>query len=241
MKNVAPLNALDIRIFADEVAAQAWKINPLELFFDSLIAVTGPEHGYYNQMMQCLISGHDFHSLEAVQHFAGSIAHFYTQVIRLLESMEKSDKQSIARLEQLAEVLLANAGTTKQQAKLVRRQAGVVLSLVVDYAGINPDKRDSDVIKSVADALGPESALVLMEMLEIDDIIRKGEGDSELLRQALVRITTGSAVVNSIRKAMYRAAQQLPRGEQERVGRNDPCPCGSGKKYKKCCMESAGE
>jgi uncharacterized protein YecA (UPF0149 family) len=22
------------------------------------------------------------------------------------------------------------------------------------------------------------------------------------------------------------------------VGRNDPCPCGSGKKYKKCCMAS---
>jgi len=24
---------------------------------------------------------------------------------------------------------------------------------------------------------------------------------------------------------------------QPKVGRNDPCPCGSGKKYKKCCME----
>ena len=22
-----------------------------------------------------------------------------------------------------------------------------------------------------------------------------------------------------------------------RVGRNEPCPCGSGKKFKKCCME----
>jgi len=22
----------------------------------------------------------------------------------------------------------------------------------------------------------------------------------------------------------------------KKVGRNDPCPCGSGKKYKKCCM-----
>ncbi len=22
-----------------------------------------------------------------------------------------------------------------------------------------------------------------------------------------------------------------------KVGRNDPCPCGSGKKYKKCCLE----
>jgi SWIM/SEC-C metal-binding protein len=22
-----------------------------------------------------------------------------------------------------------------------------------------------------------------------------------------------------------------------RIGRNDPCPCGSGRKYKKCCMQ----
>ena len=24
--------------------------------------------------------------------------------------------------------------------------------------------------------------------------------------------------------------------ESPRIGRNDPCPCGSGKKYKKCCL-----
>jgi preprotein translocase subunit SecA len=29
------------------------------------------------------------------------------------------------------------------------------------------------------------------------------------------------------------SVQQVIRG-QEKVGRNDPCPCGSGKKYKKC-------
>jgi preprotein translocase subunit SecA len=23
--------------------------------------------------------------------------------------------------------------------------------------------------------------------------------------------------------------------KSQKVGRNDPCPCGSGKKYKKCC------
>jgi uncharacterized protein YecA (UPF0149 family) len=23
--------------------------------------------------------------------------------------------------------------------------------------------------------------------------------------------------------------------DEKKVGRNDPCPCGSGKKYKKCC------
>ena len=25
----------------------------------------------------------------------------------------------------------------------------------------------------------------------------------------------------------------------DKVGRNDPCPCGSGKKYKQCCMHSS--
>lgn len=24
--------------------------------------------------------------------------------------------------------------------------------------------------------------------------------------------------------------------DQPKIGRNDPCPCGSGKKYKKCCL-----
>jgi preprotein translocase subunit SecA len=28
------------------------------------------------------------------------------------------------------------------------------------------------------------------------------------------------------------------RNKGERVGRNDPCPCGSGKKFKNCCMRT---
>jgi hypothetical protein len=35
------------------------------------------------------------------------------------------------------------------------------------------------------------------------------------------------------------ASRKLPvqRGQKARAGRNDPCPCGSGKKYKKCCLD----
>jgi yecA family protein len=31
-------------------------------------------------------------------------------------------------------------------------------------------------------------------------------------------------------------AGKQPAAEPEKIGRNAPCPCGSGKKYKKCCM-----
>jgi len=30
--------------------------------------------------------------------------------------------------------------------------------------------------------------------------------------------------------------QRPPEGRSNRVGRNEPCPCGSGLKYKKCCL-----
>ena len=38
-------------------------------------------------------------------------------------------------------------------------------------------------------------------------------------------------------KELYKEQKQSQtvRNEGPKVGRNDPCPCGSGKKYKKCC------
>jgi uncharacterized protein YecA (UPF0149 family) len=33
------------------------------------------------------------------------------------------------------------------------------------------------------------------------------------------------------------ASETIRNEPRQHVGRNDPCPCGSGKKYKKCCLE----
>jgi len=38
------------------------------------------------------------------------------------------------------------------------------------------------------------------------------------------------------RRADFAPPSQGVRRDTPRVGRNDPCPCGSGKKYKKCCL-----
>jgi hypothetical protein len=35
-------------------------------------------------------------------------------------------------------------------------------------------------------------------------------------------------------------APSIPTGRAPKVGRNDPCPCGSGKKFKNCCMNRRG-
>jgi len=36
------------------------------------------------------------------------------------------------------------------------------------------------------------------------------------------------------------AVKKPSRRNNDKVGRNDPCPCGSGKKYKQCCVNKVG-
>jgi preprotein translocase subunit SecA len=51
----------------------------------------------------------------------------------------------------------------------------------------------------------------------------EGGGEAEFAAQAPAASRGGEGVVQTVRRAT------------PKVGRNDPCPCGSGKKYKKCC------
>jgi preprotein translocase subunit SecA len=53
-------------------------------------------------------------------------------------------------------------------------------------------------------------------------------------RRAMQRITETHAAAGEDGDAKPRAKQETVVRTQPKVGRNDPCPCGSGKKYKKC-------
>lgn len=40
-------------------------------------------------------------------------------------------------------------------------------------------------------------------------------------------------------KSLVKGSGQTAKKEEKKVGPNDPCPCGSGKKFKKCCGKCA--
>lgn len=55
--------------------------------------------------------------------------------------------------------------------------------------------------------------------------------------------SASEALTTAINSSPSNLTQFLPRKPKQQVreyniGRNDECPCGSGKKYKKCCLES---
>jgi preprotein translocase subunit SecA len=58
------------------------------------------------------------------------------------------------------------------------------------------------------------------------------------IHEAAPRLTAASADQNGMTTNSTEAPKKIEpiRNTNDRVGRNDPCPCGSGKKYKNCHM-----
>ncbi len=88
-----------------------------------------------------------------------------------------------------------------------------------------------------------ESVRRLLAMQASDDVPFKWElggetGDlsSAAARQKLYFKLIGVEMPTAKRAEAPREAPKTVSGGQDAIGRNDPCPCGSGKKYKKCCL-----
>jgi preprotein translocase subunit SecA len=64
---------------------------------------------------------------------------------------------------------------------------------------------------------------------------REEEGEPMASR----RVAPSPRRVSLSRGDIKRAGETTQKRQGSKIGRNDPCPCGSGKKYKKCCGQGA--
>jgi len=84
--------------------------------------------------------------------------------------------------------------------------------------------------------------------LEIVDTVAGGPEDEEGVVEFIARYETGGKTIAHHERSTFRRIDgqwfyvdgdmvkpKPVRRDTPKVGRNEPCPCGSGKKYKKCC------
>jgi preprotein translocase subunit SecA len=74
-----------------------------------------------------------------------------------------------------------------------------------------------------------------MVMMIRDDTVRMLL--SVMPREQIKRVEVAKPVAAGFAGAGDGTLKKKPvvKKASEKIGRNDPCPCGSGKKYKKCC------
>ncbi|MEF8700532.1 MAG: UPF0149 family protein [Candidatus Accumulibacter sp. UW26] len=102
--------------------------------------------------------------------------------------------------------------------------------------GADDDKEDSDEVAYLDEQLFPlfvltgdaeqAAATAGEEWLAGEELTRMRAECEERLPQAVANIYRFWVAQRSVRTI---------RRDQVKVGRNDPCPCGSGRKFKKCC------
>ena len=163
------------------------------------------------------------------------------------ELLGKDSKETAEILEQIAE----NTYQAKENAygeKLMRELERVIMLRVVDeYWMDNIDAMD-DLKQGIGlRAYGQHDPVIAYkeegyQMFQAmiaairEETIRRlflvqVRPQQEIKREKVAKETgTAAATESAVKKVPVRNASK-------KVGPNDPCPCGSGKKYKKCCMQ----
>ena len=64
------------------------------------------------------------------------------------------------------------------------------------------------------------------------------EQESAIQTLAEAKAASVENIVGAEQMPIVRFTKPRPVVKDHKIGRNDPCPCGSGLKYKKCCLNS---
>lgn len=95
-------------------------------------------------------------------------------------------------------------------------------------------KQGFELFKELLDAINESVVRTLFRVAVREDVDL--ERQHRVRRQVTMYYGRGTVPGQAPQQAPQEAATASVPAVSRKVGRNDPCPCGSGKKYKKCCM-----
>ncbi len=119
------------------------------------------------------------------------------------------------------------------------------------YAQLDPKveyKREGmRLFEKMWESIGERATDLIFRMESFnEDFVRSTWVDARARHDTAPRVDAPAAPSSASPSSGNAVAEQSNRGEDEKsepirhmgpkIGRNDPCPCGSGKKYKSCCL-----
>ena len=107
-------------------------------------------------------------------------------------------------------------------------------------------ENNNDILQDKLNALGSDTIMGSMEMLNNDteerleklqDAVEKYKDEHNADEATTNGAITGDTLEALAKTGYFRKTRPIVR-DNKKIGRNDKCPCGSGKKYKNCCMNA---
>ena len=201
-----------------------------------------PEEQYINVLVQSLVD-EDPSTINELNMILRQLNDFYNDTIATYEEVDlfEPNEAKMAELEKVVTLMMSQQDDARNKEILLGALDKAVDTVAREYHFYdelyNTASYESlmQLLKEVVFEEYPNAYISFKSMMDIAQMLKKGAEPDDFFAFALMT-TINLAMFNDVRKERF---EMIDYWEEKiasaKVGRNEPCPCGSGKKYKKCC------
>ena len=200
-----------------------------------------PEDMYIHFLVEMMQEKHALDSAEEANMKFRQVQDFYNDVIATYDddNMFEGDIKEPLAIEDVVMTLMSFQSDEQIHAILLGILTDAVETVADEYRFFDAlYEMEEEALKSYLGKevfLGMEALYVnFVSLFDMRNSLRQTkEYDGQVLYMTAIMTTINLSVFNEIRKKRFILEQEKGK---VKIKRNDPCPCGSGKKYKKCCL-----
>ena len=201
--------------------------------------------GSKNKLIQEVSEHAKCTSKEDFQTFLNEYVEFHNALIFELDRIDaiKNDILYENSLSELSEELLYSIDSNNARENVLKISSKIFETALDEYSIEFIEEYDEN-LRQLTKIFGHEN--VAMYFLGVAGVIvhfSSQEVDKEEIMDSMATVLTLCMALNTLRKKHVASSGQdksthatAVNSTHYNVGRNDPCPCGSGRKYKKCCL-----
>ena len=252
---IKKLSKKSIQEFSKTLVSAGVKSSVLEIFFDTITGLIDPYEISYTQDMQKIMNECSFESMDDTNVFLKKYNDFTNSVVEFINNITQvKDIEQFGHDFEIIFKTLYDESQKRDSYKILHDKIDQILVKtfkVYEIDMVNNFKSSDDFISYINKFFDDEMTSEQIAMLmSVSTILKEKKVDESKLSGYFFLTISLVAVLNEYRKDELQKTQDnkffTPRLEQEntkdfKAGRNEPCPCGSGKKYKKCCLHKKVE
>jgi len=186
------------------------------------------------------------HAIYALGHL--KIEEYFNEISQLSEKYE-DDKYILNAIRAYGIELNLLEEELVEEVKKEEEKEEEIVSIVVEEETVEEVKEDKEKEEEIASVVVEEEIVEEVkeekEKEEIASVVVEEETVEEVKEEEVIVLKSDEIIKEAIDEMQQdKSKPRQPKGrppvkepvKEIKVGRNDPCPCGSGKKYKKCCI-----
>ena len=202
-----------------------------------------PEDQYIHYLIESMQDAHKLDSIEELNMKFKQVQDFYNDVIATYEHddmFEASTEEPLA-IEDVIMTLMSFQSLEHNHDILLKILIEAVDVVADEYGFMDElyDMKEKKLREYLEQEIFHGAEILYNNFISLLDmrntLEQKKEHDEHGLYVTAILLTVNLSMFNTIRKERFKLEQER---ESIKIKRNDPCPCGSGKKYKKCCLNN---